>query len=88
MPSTPRRPVHRGRSARLLAGTITPRQLGKHLFALLGRAPRFKHVPVAPLDAIIGALGTAGRVLPALAAKAELARIGRYYATECWCLTP
>ena len=27
-------------------------------------------------------LGTAGRLLPPLAAKAELARIGRYYATE------
>jgi divinyl chlorophyllide a 8-vinyl-reductase len=27
-------------------------------------------------------LGAAGRVVPALAAKAELARIGRYYATE------
>ena len=26
--------------------------------------------------------GTLGRVAPALAAKAELARIGRYYATE------
>jgi divinyl chlorophyllide a 8-vinyl-reductase len=25
---------------------------------------------------------TAGRIVPALAAKAELARIGRYYATE------
>ena len=61
---------------------ITPRQQGEHLFALLGRPPRFKHVPVRLLDAIIGVLGTAGRVLPALAAKAELARIGRYYATE------
>jgi divinyl chlorophyllide a 8-vinyl-reductase len=61
---------------------ITPRQQGEHLFALLGRAPRFKQVPVAMLDAIIGVLGTAGRVVPALAAKAELARIGRYYATE------
>jgi divinyl chlorophyllide a 8-vinyl-reductase len=61
---------------------ITPRQQGEHLFALLGRPPRFKHVPVALLDTIIGVLGTAGRVLPALAAKAELARIGRYYATE------
>ena len=30
----------------------------------------------------ITVLGTAGHVLPALAAKAELARIGRYYATE------
>ena len=61
---------------------ITPRQQGEHLFALLGRPPRFKQVPVALLDAIIGVLGTAGRVVPALAAKAELARIGRYYATE------
>ena len=61
---------------------ITPRQQGEQLFALLGRAPRFKHVPVALLDAIIAVLGAAGRVIPALAAKAELARIGRYYATE------
>jgi divinyl chlorophyllide a 8-vinyl-reductase len=61
---------------------ITPRQQGERLFALLGKTPRFKQVPVALLDAIIGVLGTAGRVMPALAAKAELARIGRYYATE------
>jgi len=61
---------------------ITPRQQGEHLFALLGRPPKFRHVPVAMLDAIIGVLGTAGRLLPALADKAELARIGRYYATE------
>lgn len=61
---------------------ITPRQQGEHLFALLGRPPRFKSVPVGLLDAIIAVLGTAGRVVPALADKAELARIGRYYATE------
>ena len=61
---------------------ITPRQQGDRLFELLGRPPRFKQVPVGLLDAIIGVLGTAGRVLPALAEKAELARIGRYYATE------
>jgi divinyl chlorophyllide a 8-vinyl-reductase len=61
---------------------ITPRQQGEHLFALLGRPPRFKHVPVAMLDAIIGMLSAAGRVVPTLADKAELARIGRYYATE------
>ncbi len=61
---------------------ITPRQQGEHLFALLGRPPRFRQVPVAMLDVIIGVLGTAGHVVPALAAKAELARIGRYYATE------
>jgi len=61
---------------------ITPREQGERLFALLGRQPRFKHVPVALLDVIIGTLATAGRVVPALVAKAELARIGRYYATE------
>ena len=61
---------------------ITPRQQGEMLFALLGRPPRFKHVPVALLDGIVGVLGTLGLVLPPLAAKAELARIGRYYATE------
>lgn len=61
---------------------ITPRQQGEHLFALLGRPPRFRHVPFALLDAIIGVLGTLGHVVPRLAEKAELARIGRYYATE------
>ncbi|MBX9613542.1 MAG: NAD(P)H-binding protein [Burkholderiales bacterium] len=61
---------------------ITPRQQGEHLFALLGQPPRFKQVPVRWLDVIIGVLGALGRVIPALAAKAELARIGRYYATE------
>ncbi|EHR70960.1 putative nucleoside-diphosphate sugar epimerase [Burkholderiales bacterium JOSHI_001] len=76
-----------GRQQRVLpiggpGDAITPRQQGEMLFALLGQPPRFKPVPVALLDAIVGVLGTAGRLLPALAAKAELARIGRYYATE------
>lgn len=61
---------------------LTPRQQGEHLFTLLGRDPRFKQVPVGLMDVVIGALGLAGRAVPALAAKAELARIGRYYATE------
>ena len=61
---------------------ISPRQQGEALFALLGRPARFKQVPVALLDAIINMLTLAGRLVPALAAKAELARIGRYYATE------
>jgi divinyl chlorophyllide a 8-vinyl-reductase len=34
------------------------------------------------LDAAAAALGALGRVVPPLAAKAEFARIGRYYATE------
>ncbi len=61
---------------------ITPRQQGEHLFALLRRPPRFRHVPVALLDGIIGVLATLSHVAPPLAAKAEFARIGRYYATE------
>jgi divinyl chlorophyllide a 8-vinyl-reductase len=61
---------------------ITPREQGELLFAALGREPRFKQVPVALLDAIIGVLASLGHAFPALAAKAELARIGRYYATE------
>ncbi len=61
---------------------ITPRDQGEALFEMLGRPARFRSVPVATLDVIASGLGTAGRLLPALAAKAELARIGHYYATE------
>ena len=61
---------------------ITSREQGDKLFALLGRQPKFSHVPVALLDVIIAVLGTLGRLIPTLADKAELARIGRYYATE------
>jgi divinyl chlorophyllide a 8-vinyl-reductase len=49
---------------------------------LTGRPVRVRHVPVAVMDAIVGGLTLAGRLLPRLAAKAQLARIGRYYATE------
>ena len=61
---------------------LTPRQQGELLFAALGREPRFRSMPVGLLDAIIGGLSLGGRFSPRLAAKAELARIGRYYATE------
>ena len=61
---------------------ITPREQGEHLFALLGEAPKFKQVPVGLLDVIIRVLSVAGHVVPAAKDKAELARIGRYYATE------
>jgi divinyl chlorophyllide a 8-vinyl-reductase len=37
---------------------------------------------VALLDVIIATLGALGRIVPSLAEKVELARIGRYYATE------
>ncbi len=61
---------------------ITPRQQAEHLFALLKLKPRISSVPVALLDTIIFVLSTLGHLVPALADKAELARIGRYYATE------
>ncbi len=61
---------------------VTPRQQGERLFVLFGRAPRFRRIPLSLLDAIIRLLGVMSRVAPALADKAELARIGRYYATE------
>lgn len=61
---------------------ITPRQQGEMLFALLDRKPLFRSVPLALLDGIVGVLSTASRIVPTLADKAELARIGRYYATQ------
>lgn len=61
---------------------LTPRAQGVMIFDLLGQPPRFRRVPVALMDGIIGVLSTLGRISPALAAKAEFARIGRYYATE------
>jgi divinyl chlorophyllide a 8-vinyl-reductase len=61
---------------------ITPRDQGEYLFRLLGRAPRFKQVPPGFLRAIAATLGVMGKVVPPLAAKAELARIGHYYGTE------
>jgi divinyl chlorophyllide a 8-vinyl-reductase len=61
---------------------ITPLQQGEYLFSLLGQTPKYSYVPVKMMDAIIGALSVLGRLLPPLANKAELARIGRYYATE------
>ena len=61
---------------------ITPRQQADHLFALLKKKSRIASVPVALLDTIIFVLSALGRFIPPLADKAELARIGRYYATE------
>ncbi len=61
---------------------ITPREQGEALFALLGQPVRFRSVPLGLLDTIVKGLSMAARLAPALAAKAELARIGRYYASE------
>ena len=61
---------------------ITPRDQGEYLFALLDRAPKFRRVPLWVFDAIVHALGALAHVVPSLANKTELARIGRYYATQ------
>jgi divinyl chlorophyllide a 8-vinyl-reductase len=61
---------------------ITPRRQGEALFELLGRPPKFQSAPVALLDVVAAGLGALGHLVPSLAEKAELARIGRYYATE------
>ncbi|MCE2678322.1 MAG: NAD(P)H-binding protein [Burkholderiaceae bacterium] len=61
---------------------ITPLQQAQILFKVMGLAPRYKHVPVGFLDMVIVVLKTLGRLMPVLSDKAELAKIGRYYATE------
>ncbi|WP_420566539.1 NAD(P)H-binding protein [Thalassobaculum sp.] len=61
---------------------ITPLEQGMRLFELLNEPPRIRRVPIVLLDGIIAALSTLGTVSRRLRDKAELARIGRYYATE------
>lgn len=56
---------------------MTPIEQGQALFKPLGMAPKFRHVLVRLLDVIIFGLSTLG-----LKDKAEMTRIGRYYATE------
>jgi len=63
-------------------GAITPRDQGDRLFEMTGRKPRFQKVPLVMFDGIRSVLGQLGRFHAGCAAKAELARIGRYYATE------
>lgn len=61
---------------------VTNLDQARMLERLLGRKVTLRHVPVALMDGIIGGLTVAGWLVPKLAAKAQLARIGRYYATE------
>jgi divinyl chlorophyllide a 8-vinyl-reductase len=66
---------------------ITPLDQVAMLERLMGAPVAVKRVPLALMTAIIAVLATLGRLSPRLAEKAELARIGRYYATEsmlCW----
>jgi divinyl chlorophyllide a 8-vinyl-reductase len=61
---------------------LTPRDQGELIFRVAGLEPKYRSVPVGLLDVIVGTLSFLGRVVPPLRSKAELARIGRYYATE------
>ena len=61
---------------------LTAGEQGEAMFAALGQAPRFRQVPVRLMDAIVGGLALVGRASRRARAKAELARIGRYYATH------
>jgi len=61
---------------------ITSRQQGECLFGRLDRAPHFRQVPASLLSTAAALLSVPAKLLPPLAARAELARIGHYYATE------
>ena len=61
---------------------LTPLDMGREIFRLTGQPESYRKVPVALLDVISGGLRLAGMVKQSLKAKADLARIGRYYATE------
>ncbi|MEM1176224.1 MAG: NAD(P)H-binding protein [Pseudomonadota bacterium] len=61
---------------------LTPIDQATILFRLLDREPKFRRVPVAVLGAAATVLGTLGHISRVARSKAELARIGRYYATE------
>ena len=63
-------------------GAITPLDQVAMLRRLTGKPVRVRHVPLALMDGIIAGLSLGGILSAKLRAKAELARIGRYYATE------
>lgn len=61
---------------------LTPFDMGTALFDALNLPPKFKRVSPRVITGIAAALDIGGRVSSRLAIKAELARIGHYYATE------
>lgn len=61
---------------------ITPLDQAAMLERLFRRPVPVRHVPVALMTGIIALLAALGAFTPRLRAKAELARIGRYYATQ------
>lgn len=61
---------------------ITPLDQSAMLERLMGQPIRIRHVPVGLMHGIVGFLTALGTLSPRLKAKAQLARIGRYYATQ------
>jgi divinyl chlorophyllide a 8-vinyl-reductase len=61
---------------------ITPREQGAMLCELAGKPVRYRHVSPRLFDLAETILAPLSHIVPPLAAKAEFARIGRYYATE------
>ena len=61
---------------------ITPLAQGEALFNLLGVTPNYRRVPVAMMRAIIAVLSVTGHISSTARDKADLARIGHYYATH------
>ncbi|MEL7311434.1 MAG: NAD(P)H-binding protein [Pseudomonadota bacterium] len=61
---------------------ITLRDQGELIFELAGMTPKFRSVPPSLFTAVAALLRPIGWLVPAVAAKAEFARIGHYYATE------
>ena len=61
---------------------ISLREQGALIFELLGEPPRFRSVPPGLLSGVAAVLSPFAVLSRKLADKAELARIGHYYATE------
>ena len=61
---------------------LTARQQGECLFKILGREPKFTSLPLSIMTGSVALMDALSKVIPPIAPKAELARIGLYYATE------
>lgn len=61
---------------------ITPLDQAAMLERLTGQPVRIRHVPLALMHGIVATLTALGTISSRLAARAGLARIGRYYATQ------
>ena len=77
--------VHKHRAILPIGGpghAITPLAQADMLFELISKPPKVRHVPLVLLDIIIASLRFLGFFSRQWSDKAELACIGRYYATE------